>query len=103
MLCASDLALGLQQVRISEFRIQTWILGSRFFPPKKPPSPPEISGATVHPERQALLAKLQEQTDLTWTPGIVERFASDAPGSSKIYGVKGNVTQVTKWVKNKGW
>lgn len=113
MLCASDLALGLQQVRISEFRIQSWILGSRFFPAKKPPSkiqkvisknhPPEISGATVHPERQALLAKLQEQTDLTWTPGIVERFASDAPGSSKIYGVKGNVTQVTKWVKNKGW
>lgn len=107
MLCASDLALGLQQVRISEFRIQTWILGSRFFPPKnlhpklrkssQKHHPPEISGATVHPERQALLAKLQEQTDLTWTPGIVERFASDAPGSSKIYGVKGNVTQVTKW------
>ena len=63
-------------------------------------SPPEISGATVHPERQALLAKLQEQTDLTWTPGIVERFASDAPGSSKIYGVKGNVSQVKKWAKN---
>ena len=108
MLCASDLALGLQQVPISEFRIQTWILGSRFFPPKNltsiqnseshlKKSAPEISGATVHPERQALLAKLQEQTDLTWTPGIVERFASDAPGSSKIYGVKGNVTQVTKW------
>lgn len=87
--------------------------GIPFFSTKKPPSktqkvisknhPPEISGATVHPERQALLAKLQEQTDLTWTPGIVERFASDAPGSSKIYGVKGNVTQVTKWVKNKGW
>eukprot|EP00434_Breviolum_minutum_P038384 symbB.v1.2.034047.t1/scaffold4326.1/size41202/2 len=60
------------------------------------------AGATVHPERQALLAKLQEQTDLTWTPGIVERFASDAPGSSKIYGVKGNVTQAIQSAIQRG-
>ena len=48
----------------------------------------------VHPERAALLAEVQQIPGLTWTPGLVERFAAEAPGSSKSYGVKGNVSEV---------
>ena len=48
----------------------------------------------VHPERAALLAEVQQMPGLTWTPGLVERFAAEAPGNSKSYGVKGNVSEV---------
>ena len=50
-------------------------------------------GLEVHPERAALLSELQQAPGLTWTPGIVERFAAEKPGSSRIYGVKGNVSE----------
>ena len=48
----------------------------------------------VHPERAALLAEVQQIPGLTWTPSLVERFAAEAPGNSKSYGVKGNVSEV---------
>ena len=54
----------------------------------------------VHPERAALLAEVQQISGLTWTPGVVERFAAEAPGSSKSYGVKGNVSEVRVPLRN---
>ena len=57
---------------------------------------PKKAGGTqgeVHPDRAALLAEVQQTAGLTWTPGIVERFAAEGLGKSKSYGVKGNVSQ----------
>ncbi|CAK8993737.1 Cathepsin B [Cleaved into: Cathepsin B light chain, partial [Durusdinium trenchii] len=56
----------------------------------------------VHPERAALLSELQQAPGLTWTPGIVERFAAEKPGSSRIYGVKGNVSEAIQSAIQRG-
>ena len=58
------------------------------------------SAGEVHPERAALLAEVQKISGLTWSPGVVERFAAEAPGSSKSYGVKGNVSEVRVPLRN---
>eukprot|EP00913_Durusdinium_trenchii_P018727 g17597.t1 len=60
------------------------------------------SGLEVHPERAALLSELQQAPGLTWTPGIVERFAAEKPGSSRIYGVKGNVSEAIQSAIQRG-
>jgi len=51
------------------------------------------AGAAVHPERAAMIEEIQRKSNVLWTPGVVERFAEEKPGFSKIYGVKGNVSE----------
>ena len=50
----------------------------------------------MHPERATLLEEVQKVSGLTWTPGLVERFAAEKPGASRSYGVKGNVSEAEK-------
>lgn len=61
-----------------------------------------LASGEVHPERAALLAEVRQIPGLTWTPSLVERFAAEAPGNSKSYGVKGNVSEAIQKAIQRG-
>ena len=56
----------------------------------------------MHPEQLELLAEVQKAQGLTWSPGLVQRFAAEKPGASKSYGVKGNVSEAIQAAVKRG-
>jgi len=53
-----------------------------------------VASLEVHPDRAAMIAEIQRTPGVAWTPGAVERFATEAPGASRsLCGVKGNTTK----------